>query len=59
MGRTTAYRPPVECPLCYAHFEEDATLRRHVADDHAQEELVDFVVRILEERNLAGGSTEA
>jgi hypothetical protein len=58
MGTTTAYRPPVECPLCYARFDGEPTLRSHIADDHARDELVDFVVRVLEERNLTGGPTE-
>lgn len=57
MGTTTAYRPPVKCPLCYARFEGEGRLRRHL-DAHSREELVDFVVRTMEEREVAGTSTE-
>ncbi|MFD1513554.1 hypothetical protein [Halomarina rubra] len=54
MTDTTAYLVLLECPLCHHGYEHEDALRDHLQVDHSREDLANFVVRAVEERESVG-----
>ncbi|MWG36909.1 hypothetical protein [Halomarina oriensis] len=55
MSDSIVHQQLLDCLLCRAAFEREATLRAHLRTEHSREELVDFVVVTVDEHNEADG----